>query len=468
MPDKGVSVSTGYSEQKETSGSKYVIFVVLIAAIGGSLFGYDQGVISGAISFFSVHFKLSQAQVGFVSAVLALGAMAGCLIAGWMSDHVGRKPVMVVAGLLFTLSSLTMAVSPTVTVLITGRILSGIAIGMASTIVPLYISEVAPARIRGTLVSANQLAFAIGMTVVYIVNATIANLNPPDWNNAWGWRFMFGSGMVPAIIFFVLTPIIPESPRYLIEKGRTDTAMKVLTRMNGAKSAKDEIDLISKTVQTEQKGLFSELFKPGIRFALLIALLAAAFQQLTGTIAVGYYAPIIFQKTGIGANASLIETIGIGVVKIIFVAIFMVYIDKLGRKKLLTWGAVAMAGALLALALFFSIGKFNTLMNILIVIGILAHTAFYELSWGGGAWVIMSEVFPTRIRGRAQSLCSLTMFLASFFVGQGFPIMLNGIGATWTFIIFAIFCLVMAWFARNVLPETNGKTLEEIQAEFQK
>lgn len=453
--------------KKTNNGSfKYIVGVVLIAAIGGSLFGYDQGVISGALNFFGKYFKLSAAQVGFVSGILAIGAMAGCLIAGWLSDLWGRKPVMLLAGLGFTISSLLLAVAPNFGVLVTGRVLSGLSIGLASTVVPLYISEVAPARLRGTLVSANQLAFGIGMTAVYIVNAIIANTHGEAWNILHGWRFMFGSGMVPALIFFVLTPLIPESPRYLFQHGKDDRAIKILTRMNGEETAKKEEQSIKQSFKHEEKGLFSELFKPGVRFALLIALLAAAFQQLTGTIAVGYYAPIIFQKTGVGTNASLIETIGIGVVKIIFVAIFMVYIDKIGRKKLLTWGGLAMAGALLVLAFCFSIGKFNTVMNIIIFVCILAHTAFYELSWGGGAWVIMSEVFPTSIRGRAQSLCSLTMFLASYFVSQGFPMMLDGIGSTWTFIVFAIFCLIIAWFSKNVLPETTGKTLEEIQAEF--
>jgi len=308
---------------------KYIVAVVLIAAIGGSLFGYDQGVVSGALSFFSVHFNMSQATVGFVSGVLALGAMVGCVIAGWMSDHTGRKPVMITAGALFTISSLLLAVSQTVTVLVIGRIVSGLAIGMASTIVPLYISEVAPAKLRGTLVSANQLAFAIGMTTVYIVNATIANLNSTAWNTAMGWRFMFGSGMIPAIIFFVLTPIIPESPRFLFGRGKNDKALKILTRMNGAESAKKESDTIKKSLQGENKGLLRELFKPGVRFALMIALLAAAFQQLTGTIAVGYYAPIIFQKTGIGTNASLIETIGIGSLSVTF----KIGVDSLLKKK---------------------------------------------------------------------------------------------------------------------------------------
>lgn len=461
-------MDTTSSRNNDNGSFKYIVGVVLIAAIGGSLFGYDQGVISGALNFFGKYFTLNATQIGFVSGILALGAMAGCLIAGWLSDIIGRKPVMLLAGLGFTISSLLLAIANSFGVLVTGRILSGLSIGLASTVVPLYISEVAPARLRGTLVSANQLAFGIGMTAVYIVNATIANTHGTAWNILHGWRFMFGSGMVPAILFFVLTPLIPESPRFLFSHGKEDKAMKTLVRMHGTQQAEEEQKSIKDSLAHEEKGLFSELFKPGVRFALLIALLAAAFQQLTGTITVGYYAPIIFQKTGVGTNASLIETIGIGVVKIIFVAIFMVYIDKVGRKKLLTWGGLAMAGALLALALCFSIGKFNTVMNIIIFILILAHTAFYELSWGGGAWVIMSEVFPTSIRGRAQSLCSLTMFLASYFVSQGFPMMLDGIGSTWTFIVFAVFCLIIAWFSKNVLPETTGKTLEEIQAEFKK
>lgn len=453
---------------KNNKHNNYIIGIVLIAALGGSLFGYDQGVISGALNFFGKHFALSAAETGLVSGILAIGAMIGCLIAGWLSDLWGRKPVMLLAGFGFTISSLVLAIAPSVQILIVGRILSGLSIGLASTIVPLYISEVAPANIRGTLVSANQLAFAIGMTAVYIVNATIANTHTEIWNILHGWRFMFGSGMVPAILFFVLTPMIPESPRFLFQKGQSQKALNVLKKMNGSEEAAVEAQTIQESLSHEKKALLRELFAPGVKFALLIALLASAFQQLTGTIAVGYYAPIIFQKTGIGTNAALIETIGIGIIKIIFVAIFMVYIDKIGRKKLLTWGGFAMAGSLIFLALIFSIGKFNTIMNILIVLGILAHTAFYELSWGGGAWVIVSEVFPTAIRGRAQSLCSLTVFLASYFVSQGFPMMLNGIGGTWTFIVFAVFCIVIGIFSKFVLPETTGKTLEEIQDEFKR
>ncbi|KRM60722.1 sugar transporter [Paucilactobacillus vaccinostercus DSM 20634] len=465
MNESNSSAKVPFNQQKKASLT-YIIVVTIIAAIGGSLFGYDQGVISGALNFFSVHFSMSTAEIGFVSGVLAFGAMAGCLIAGFLSDQIGRKWVMFIAGALFTISSLTLAFAGTVAILITGRILSGIAIGMASTIVPLYISEVAPAKIRGTLIGCNQLAFAIGMTTVYCVNAAIANLNSTAFNVSVGWRWMFGSGAIPAILFFVLTVIIPESPRFLFKQGKNDKAEAILVKLNGTSNAQNEATEIKKSVQSEHKGLIRELFAPGIRFALVIALLAAAFQQLTGTIAVGYYAPIIFQKTGVGVNASLIETIGIGVVKIIFVAIFMVYIDKLGRKKLLSRGGYAMAAALIFLAVVFAFNKFNTLIDILILVGVLAHTAFYELSWGGGAWIIVSEVFPTSIRGRALSLSSLTMFLASYFVSQLFPVMLAGIGGTWTFIIFAIFCIAMGWFASHVLPETTGKSLEQIESEF--
>lgn len=454
------------TNKKSSSELSYIILITVIAALGGTLFGYDQGVISGALNFFSVHFHLNQTTVGFVSGVLALGAMGGCLLAGFLTDHLGRKKVMLLAGCLFTLSSLVLAISQSVEVLILGRILSGIAIGMASTVVPLYISEVAPAKIRGTLVSANQLAFAIGMTTVFIVNAIIANTHALAWNVALGWRFMFGSGMVPAIIFFVLSFVIPESPRFLIKVGKAKEAEAVLIRLNGEETAKKEALQIENSLKSEKKGLISELFAPGVRFAFLIAILAAVFQQLTGTIAVGYYAPAIFKMTGVGTNASLIETIGIGVIKIIFVAIFMLYIDKLGRKKLLRNGALAMVVALLLLSILFSIGKFNMVIDVLILIGVLAHTAAYELSWGGGAWVIVSEVFPTSIRGRALSFSSMAMFLTSYFVTQFFPVMLSNLGAPVTFGVFAVFCIMMAIFAAKMLPETTGKSLEEIEAYF--
>ncbi|MCB2357846.1 sugar porter family MFS transporter [Clostridium estertheticum] len=454
------------SIKKNNTELSYMILITVIAALGGTLFGYDQGVISGALNFFSVHFKLSQATVGFVSGVLALGAMAGCLLAGFASDRLGRKKIMLCAGILFTLSSLILAISPSVEILIVGRILSGVAIGMASTIVPLYISEVAPAKIRGTLVSANQLAFAIGMTSVFIVNAIIANTHSIGFNVLLGWRFMFASGMVPAVIFFGLSFIIPESPRFLIKIGKDAQALSILTRINGDEIAKKESLEIKKSISSSKKGLISELAAPGIRYAFLIAILAAIFQQLTGTIAVGYYAPTIFKMTGVGINASLIETIGIGVIKIIFVAIFMFYIDKVGRKKLLRNGAYSMVVALLFLSFLFHLGKFNNVIDILILLGVLAHTAAYELSWGGGAWVILSEIFPTSIRGRALSFSSMAMFLTSYFVTQFFPIMLSKIGASLTFGIFAVFCILMGLFASIMLPETTGKSLEQIELDF--
>ncbi len=452
--------------KKNNTELSYMILITVIAALGGSLFGYDQGVISGALNFFSVHFKLGQATVGFVSGVLALGAMCGCLLAGFSSDYLGRKKIMICAGVLFSLSSFILAISPSVQILIIGRILSGVAIGMASTIVPLYISEVAPAKIRGRLVSANQLAFAIGMTSVFIVNAIIANTHSARWNVLLGWRFMFASGMIPALIFFGLCFIIPESPRFLIKIGKNSEATSILIRLNGAEIAKKETLEIEKSLAPAKKGLISELFAPGIRYAFLIAILAAVFQQLTGTIAVGYYAPTIFKMTGVGINASLIETIGIGVVKIIFVAIFMFFIDKVGRKKLLRNGAVGMFIALILLSFLFHIGKFNTVIDVLILVGVLAHTAAYELSWGGGAWVILSEVFPTSIRGRALSFSSMAMFLTSYFVTQFFPIMLSKLGASLTFLIFAVFCILMGLFAAIMLPETTGKSLEQIELDF--
>ncbi|WEV58383.1 sugar porter family MFS transporter [Bifidobacterium sp. ESL0728] len=455
--------------QRKHTSTGYVIAVCIAAALGGTLFGYDQGVISGALNFFKIHFSMSSAEVGLVSGILAIGAMVGCLVAGFASDAIGRKAVMVIAGGMFTISSLILAISPTVPILILGRILSGFAIGMAATVVPLYISEVAPARIRGTLVTFNQFAFAIGMTTVYIVNALIANLNSQTFNINFGWRWMFASGMVPAVIFFVLGYFVPESPRFLYQHGKDSKALSILIRLNGEEEAKKQQEAITTSLETAKKeghtGL-RQLFAPGVRYALVIALVAAACQQLTGTIAVGYYAPIIFQKTGVSTNASLVETIGIGFVKIIFVGIFMIFVDRFARKQLLKWGGYAMAISLVFLAVLFSTGKSDMLINILILVGVLLHTAFYELSWGGGTWVVVSEIFPTEIRGRAMSLSSMTVFLTSYFVSQLFPMMLNGLGGVWTFLIFAVFCVGMAIFAQYALPDTTGKSLEQIEAEI--
>jgi SP family arabinose:H+ symporter-like MFS transporter len=451
------------SDQDQHKQSAFLVIVVTIAALGGLLFGYDQGVISGAINFLQTNFHMSNGLAGFVSGSIPLGAMVGCLIAGFLSDKVGRKLVLFIAGLLFVIGSLSCALAGSVAILIVGRLIGGLGVGMASTLVPLYISEIAPVSIRGRLVGAYQLAVASGMFIVYIVNAIIANTHTVQWNQLTGWRWMFAAGAIPGILFFILLFLVPESPRYLVKKGDQSQARAVLTKIVGSKEAEIEVNSIKQSIVQDGNGSLSLLFKKGFRAALIIALVLAVMQQFTGVSAVAYYAPLIFQQTGMSTNASLVETIVLGAVKVAFVFGLMALIDR-GRKRLLLYGSAVMAVCLFILGIIFTSSSFNHIVDILILAMVLIHTIAFELSWGGGVWIVISEIFPTSIRGRATSIASATLWLATYVVTQLFPMMLHGLGGAPTFAIFGVFCVIMFLFTLKWLPETKGKSLEEIQA----
>lgn len=452
-------------EQNQGKQNGFLVMVVIIAALGGLLFGYDQGVISGAFNFIKFNFHMSTGLAGFVSGCIPLGALVGCLLAGIASDKVGRKLVLFVAAILFVIGSLSCALAGSVAILIVGRLIGGIGVGMASTVVPLYIAEIAPAKIRGRLVVAYQLAIASGMFIVYIVNAVIANTHTLQWNQLFGWRFMFAAGAVPGILFFVLLFLVPESPRYLMANGDQSQALAVLSRINGSKEATTLADRINESLikDKENDGSMKILFKKGFRIALIIALVLALMSQLTGVNAISYYAPLIFQKTGMSTNASLIQMIILGGVKVLFVIGLMVVVD-FGRKKLLLYGSSAMAVILFILAIIFRASSFSHTVDILILMLLIFHIIAFELSWGGGVWVVISEIFPTSVRGRAISLASATLWLGTYLVTQLFPMMLTSLGGSKTFAIFGGFCVFMFIFTLKWLPETKGKSLEEIQA----
>lgn len=451
------------SESNQKQQNTFLAIVVTIAALGGLLFGYDQGVISGAINFLQVKFHMSNSMAGFVSGSIPLGAMVGCFIAGFLSDKIGRKLVLFMAGILFIVGSLSCAFAEFVPALVIGRLIGGLGVGMASTLVPLYISEIAPESIRGRLVGAYQLAVASGMFIVYIVNAIIANTHTVQWNQATGWRLMFAAGAIPGILFFVLLFLVPESPRYLVKIGNQSLARDVLTKIAGAKEAEVEVNSIKESISKDQNASLRLLFRKGFRSALIIALVLAIMQQLTGVSAVAYYAPLIFEQTGMSTNAALVETIVLGAVKVMFVFGLMYLIDR-GRKRLLLCGSAVMGICLFALGIIFTSTSFNHVVDIIILLMVLIHTIAFELSWGGGVWVVISEIFPTSIRGRATSLASATLWLATYVVTQLFPMMLHGLGGSKTFSIFGICCVIMFIFTLKWLPETKGKSLEEIQA----
>lgn len=460
---KFVTVHAGSLAKGEDSSLSFVVLVVTVAALGGLLFGYDTGVISGAIGFLKTQFHMSASLTGLVSSSIDLGAMIGVLIAGFLGDKFGRRRALMFAGVLFVLSSMVAAAASNITLLVLGRILGGLGVGLASLLSPLYIAEIAPAKIRGRLIGANQLAIVTGIFIVYFVNAAIVSTHSQDWSQTVGWRWMFGMGVIPGLIFFVLLFLVPESPRYLVAKGKNEAALAILKRVSGSGNAARELDNISESVRIVPDTFLKEVLSPGIRKALFIGVILAVFQQFTGTNAVGYYAPMIFKAAGAGSNASFYDTVWIGAIKVVFVIILMLIVDRIGRKRLLVWNGVFMAVFLAILGWAFSMPHIVTWLVLTLV---FAHTIAYELSWGGGVWIVLSEIYPTTIRGRAMSIASFALWGATYLVAQFFPILLKHIGGTYTFWVFAIACVVMAVFMKRVVPETSGKSMERIQKEW--
>ncbi|AQW20896.1 MFS transporter [Lentilactobacillus curieae] len=455
------------SKEHKRAYPKYLTLTVFVAALGGLLFGYDQGVMSGAVSFIGHSFKMSSGLLGFISGCIPLGAMVGCLIAGYLADKIGRKLMMFVSAIFFALSGVGCAVAPSVGILIASRLLGGLGIGMVSTLVPLYIAEISPKNVRGKMVGSYQLAVATGIFIVYLVNALIANTHTMEWNQNVGWRMMFMAAIIPGILFFGLLFLIPESPRYLISKHQDEEARKIMTRVSyeSSQTINNEVESVKDSLKEENNSgnFWKEIIKKGTRMALFIAIMCSIFQQLTGVSAVAYYAPVIFKNAGAGTDAAMVETVLIGLVKVIFVAFFMGMIDKLGRKRLLKWGGYGMAICMFLLAYCFSQSDMSKAFDIFVIALIIIHTSFFEMSWGGGAWVLISEMLPNKIRGRASSLASFALWGATYAVTQLFPMMLDNLGDVWTFAIFGIFCVIMGLFIHFFFKETAGKSLEEIQ-----
>lgn len=468
------------SEEKPRKTTAYAIAVVLAAAVGGLLFGYDQGVMSGALKFIAATFKLSTGMEGFISGSVPLGAMLGCILAGIMADFWGRRPTLIVAAILFAVSSFGLGFSHSVGVLVFFRLISGLAVGLASTLVPLYIAEIAPKHIRGRMVGGYQLAIVSGSLIVYLINLVIVSTHSNAWNLSDGWRYMFFAGAVPGIIFLVLLLFVPESLRYLIRRGKKAKAEEIIKKVNGPEFSQKEIDeevgIIETSLVDEGKGMWGELLAKGFRLSLIVGVLIAIFQQLTGVSAISYYGPMIFAAAGFGENASLLYTVGIGICKVIMVICLMLIVDKVGRKFLLVLGATGMALMMFGLAAAFTqvttttvagavVAHASLTIGILVIAAVLIHTTFYEFSFGGGAWILISELFPTRIRGRAMSICSFMLWGATYAVTQLFPMMLANLGSTMTYLIFGAFCVIMGLFAHFAVHETKGKSLEEIQEE---
>lgn len=448
--------------------------IALVATLGGLLFGYDTAVISGAEKSIEAYFITSLGLSSFAHGATVSSALIGCIIggaiSGWLSLALGRKKALMVAAILFFISALGSGSpeflffqkgTPTMGLLYMFnfyRVIGGIGVGLASAVCPVYIGEVAPAGIRGRLVSFNQFAIIFGMLVVYFVNWGIANGQSLDWINDIGWRRMFQSEAIPAAIFGLLLFFVPESPRYLALKNQNEKALGILTRINGATLAKSIIVDIQKTIEKSS----SKLFTYG-KTVLVIGVLLSVFQQFVGINVALYYAPRIFESMGAGKDASMMQTVIMGLVNVVFTVIAIATVDKWGRKPLLIVGSIGMAVGM------FAIGSlaFLNIIGIGTLVFIIIYTASFMMSWGPICWVLISEIFPNKIRGRAVAIAVAFQWAANYFISSTYPAMMEFSNGG-TYIFYGVMSILSGIFVWRMVPETKGKTLEEMELLWKK
>jgi SP family arabinose:H+ symporter-like MFS transporter len=449
----------GMQNPPTESNIPYIILITSVAAFGGFLFGYDTAVIAGAIGYLQIKFDLSPLMVGWAASSAIWGCVLGAMTAGYLSDRFGRRPILIVTAILFAVSAYGSAVANDLTMFIIMRLLGGIGVGAASMLCPMYISEIAPSNIRGRLVTFYQLAIVLGINIIYVINLKISQAGDEAWNVEYGWRYMLGSEVIPAIVFFVLLFFVPESPRWLAAKSKEGTAMRILERINGKTVSLQIFAEIAESLKSE-KGNFSDLLNIKLRKPMIIGVVLALFSQITGINAIIYYAPEIFKSIGFGAESAFTQTIIIGFVNMVFTLVAVWLIDKTGRKSLLVWGIAGMVICLFATGICF---HFHFDQGPWLLIFILGYIASFAISLGPIPWVLMSEIFPTKIRGMAMSLATLVLWIGVVAITQLTPVFLKAFGGAVTFWIFMINSIIILVFTIKMIPETKGKSLEEIE-----
>lgn len=437
----------------------YVVLISIVAALGGLLFGFDTAVISGTINFIQPYFGLSEAALGWTVSSLLFGCIAGVFLAGKAGDHYGRKKVLMMAALLFFISAIGSASANSLFLFLIARVLGGVAVGVASILSPMYIAELAPAKYRGTLVSMNQLAIVIGILVAFFSNYLLVGTGE---NN---WRWMLLVMAAPAVLLFFSLFLVPESPRWLIAQGRSMEALKVLIKTSGKENATNELFEITETLDVREESRFIELLEPQIKPLLFIGIILAIFQQITGINTIMYYAPKIFANVGQSNDSALLQTILIGGTNLLFTLVAMILIDRFGRKKLIIIGSTGMMVMLSGLSTLFFLKETS---GILVLLFILGYIAFFAASLGPALWVVAAELFPNRLRSKGMSIAIVSLWIACTIVTIAFPIMLEKLSGGVTFLIFALICLANLLYVVKYVPETKGKTLEELEKEFAK
>jgi sugar porter (SP) family MFS transporter len=436
----------------------YVLSVSLVAAIGGLIFGFDTAIVAGATRYMKEQFSLDSLQEGWAVAVVLVGCMFGAGLAGPISDRIGRRRFMLVSAVLFLVSAVGCALPRTIAEFMIFRFVAGLGVGSAAVLSPLYIAEIAPARARGALVSVNQLAIVTGILLAYFVNWIFAGAGPANW------RWMFACGAVPSVLFFLLLLGVPESPRWLVKNGREDEARTVLTRADTAEAAAAGIRDIKDALALEE-GSYREIFRPAFRRPLVIAVVLAVFQQITGINAILYYAPRIFEGAGFERMSAIGQSAVVGLVNMLFTVVAIVLADKVGRRPLLLIATAGMGGSLVLLGAAF---KFSFLPASALLFVILLYIAFFASAMGPLVWVVMAEIFPIKVRGAAMGLATLVLWLADFAVTLTFPVISDRFHPATAFWLYAGMCALDLVFMAFFLPETKGKTLEEIERRWLK
>lgn len=449
----------------------YLIPICLVATLGGLLFGYDTGVISGAIEFLTVRFHLDVVMKGWVSGCVLIGCATGVLIVGPISDRFGRKKALLLAATLFLACAIGTALPRDIWTFILFRWLGGIGIGIASMSTPMYIAEIAPAHLRGRLVSVNQIAIVGGIFLVYFVNYIIAGCGDLAWNESTGWRWMFASGILPSVAFALLLLSIPESPRWLVEMARVEHAKTILTKVGGDQFANAELTSIRGALAAE-KGNWSELFSRKLRLPLIVGSLLAILQQVTGINVFLYFGTTIFKNmsASTGVEAGMLQQIVIGGASALSTVVAIATVDKWGRKPLMFLGATGMGISLLAMGLMAQIMTDPSAVSGWMLLFIIVYVVCFGLSVGPVTWVILSEIYPTAVRGRALGLATFFLWMADYAVTQTFPMMdakgswfVQHFNHAFPFYVYAVFCLALILVLASLVPETKGRSLEDIE-----
>ncbi|MBE5033709.1 sugar porter family MFS transporter [Gallalistipes aquisgranensis] len=460
--------------KKPNSNLNYVCFLASVAALGGFLFGYDTAVISGTIGQVTGYFSLDTLQVGWYVGCALIGSIFGGAFAGIIGDRFGRRNAMLCSAMLFSASALGCAVSATFAQLVLSRLIGGVGIGVASIISPLYISEVSIARYRGRLVSLYQLAITVGFLGAYLANYLLlqsasanASLESPWLVKILStelWRGMLGLGIIPSLLFFIVIFFIPESPRWLLLRNRRTAAGRIMSRIYGSpEETAAQIEATEQAIAQSTGNEWSLLLRPGIRKALLIGVSIAILGQFMGVNAVLYYGPTIFEQSGLSGGDSLFYQVMVGMVNMLTTVLALFIIDRIGRKKLVYYGVSGMIASLLLIAFYFLYGEAMRISSVVLLVLFLFYIFCCAVSICAVVWVLLSEMYPTRVRGVAMSIAGLALWIGTYLIGQLTPWMLSTLTPAGTFVLFAMMCVPYILIMWKLVPETTGRSLEEIE-----